>query len=573
MNQEKAPHTGLRVTTILVSMVVGIVAIILCCLTVLFMNRYRDSVLQGARTTSIQAVSQVSSTVANYLSDMNIAMDLVEESITENDFARNELLEAFLSFRPDVVAVTSYDSDGTLLHCWSPGQQLREDFSQNLSFNLEKARSTEDSFLSLPHVESIFIGYYPWVVTLTAPLPQRGEIAWVSLDLSFSSIASHINNVSIGQHGYCFLMDKDGNIVYHPQQRLLYSGLKSENTAKLAAYADGAYTDDTAIYSLTSVAGSDWRVVGVSYMDDLVNQSVREMIQLLLLLAIITLITALFTSWLLSQLLDRPLRRLASAMEHFEASADHFTYHPVGGTREVQELSCSFGHMVMRIQQLMNTVREEEVNLRKTELKALQAQINPHFLYNTLDSIAWMCEQGRNADAVNMVHALAKLFRISISKGHELIPIAKEIEHAESYLQIQKYRYKNRFTYHFHVDSSCLEYLCNKITIQPFLENAINHGLDLMVDEGRIDVSVFQEGDDILFHVEDNGVGMSQEQIDAIMAQGPKEHGGIGIRNVNDRLQIYFGKEYGVKISSQLDMGTCVEIRMPKVKEGNYETK
>lgn len=573
MNQEKAPHTGLRVTTILVSMVVGIVAIILCCLTVLFMNRYRDSVLQGARTTSIQAVSQVSSTVANYLSDMNIAMDLVEESMTENDFARNELLEAFLSFRPDVVAVTSYDSDGTLLHCWSPGQQLREDFSQNLSFNLEKARSTEGSFLSLPHVESIFIGYYPWVVTLTAPLPQRGEIAWVSLDLSFSSIASHINNVSIGQHGYCFLMDKDGNIVYHPQQRLLYSGLKSENTAKLAAYADGAYTDDTAIYSLTSVAGSDWRVVGVSYMDDLVNQSVREMIQLLLLLAIITLITALFTSWLLSQLLDRPLRRLASAMEHFEASADHFTYHPVGGTREVQELSCSFGHMVMRIQQLMNTVREEEVNLRKTELKALQAQINPHFLYNTLDSIAWMCEQGRNADAVNMVHALAKLFRISISKGHELIPIAKEIEHAESYLQIQKYRYKNRFTYHFHVDSSCLEYLCNKITIQPFLENAINHGLDLMVDEGRIDVSVFPEGDDILFHVEDNGVGMSQEQIDAIMAQGPKEHGGIGIRNVNDRLQIYFGKEYGVKISSQLDMGTCVEIRMPKVKEGNYETK
>ena len=308
-------------------------------------------------------------------------------------------------------------------------------------------------------------------------------------------------------------------------------------------------------------------------MDDLVNQSVREMIQLLLLLAIITLITALFTSWLLSQLLDRPLRRLASAMEHFETSADHFTYHPVGGTREVQELSCSFGHMVMRIQQLMNTVREEEVNLRKTELKALQAQINPHFLYNTLDSIAWMCEQGRNADAVNMVHALAKLFRISISKGHELIPIAKEIEHAESYLQIQKYRYKNRFTYHFHVDSSCLEYLCNKITIQPFLENAINHGLDLMVDEGRIDVSVFQEGDDILFHVEDNGVGMSQEQIDAIMAQGPKEHGGIGIRNVNDRLQIYFGKEYGVKISSQLDMGTCVEVRMPKVKEGNYETK
>ena len=213
------------------------------------------------------------------------------------------------------------------------------------------------------------------------------------------------------------------------------------------------------------------------------------------------------------------------------------------------------------------------MNLRKTELKALQAQINPHFLYNTLDSIAWMCEQGRNSDAVKMVHALARLFRISISKGHELIPIAKEIEHAESYLQIQKYRYKNRFTYSFHVDPDCLKYLCNKITLQPIIENAINHGLDLLVDEGCIDVYVCQDGDDIVLRVQDNGVGMSQKQIESIMQHGPKDRTGIGIRNVNDRLQIYFGKEYGLHITSKLDVGTCVEIRMPKIEEGNYEAK
>jgi two-component system sensor histidine kinase YesM len=573
MIKERIYRTGLRVTTILVFMVVGIVAVILCCLISLFMSRYWKSVMLGARTTSSQSVSQVSNTVSNYLTDMNQAMEMVEQSMSENEKDRDELMNAFLTFRPDVVAVTSYSSEGELLQCWSPGHTLREDIYQNLSFNLEQAQSTNSSFLSLPHVESIFERYYPWVVTLTAPLPQGGEIAWVSLDLSFSSISSHINNVSIGQHGYCFLMDKDGNIVYHPQQQLLYSGLKSENTAKLAAFSDGTYSDDTVIYSLTSVEGSDWRVVGVSYMDEQVNRTVQEMIQLLILVAVIILVTALFTSWLLSRLLDRPLRGLASAMESFESDADHFTYHPVGGTREVQELSSSFGHMVMRIQQLMTTVREEEVNLRKTELKALQAQINPHFLYNTLDSIAWMCEQGRNTDAVKMVHALATLFRISISKGHELIPIAKEIEHAESYLQIQKYRYKNKFTYEFHVDQSCLEYLCNKITLQPIIENAINHGLGLLVDEGRIDVYVQQDGDDILFCVEDNGVGMSQEQIVSIMEHGPKDRTGIGIRNVNDRLKIYFGKEYGLHITSQLDVGTRVEIRMPKVKEGHYEAK
>ena len=331
--------------------------------------------------------------------------------------------------------------------------------------------------------------------------------------------------------------------------------------------------DDTVIYCLTSVAGSDWRIVGVSYVDELVNRNVRDMIRLSAMLAVVVLVSALLTSWLLSRLLDRPLRGLASAMESFEADADHFTYRPVGGTREVRELSDSFGHMVLRIQQLMSTVREEEVNLRKTELKALQAQINPHFLYNTLDSIAWMCEQGRNADAVKMVHALARLFRISISKGHELIPISKEIEHAESYLQIQKYRYKNQFTYQFDVDPDCLDYYCNKITLQPIIENAINHGLDLLVDEGVILVQVRQDGEDIVFSVQDNGVGMSPEQIDSILRHGPKDRTGIGIKNVNDRLKIYFGKQYGLHITSELDVGTCVEIRMPKIQEGNYEAK
>jgi two-component system sensor histidine kinase YesM len=297
------------------------------------------------------------------------------------------------------------------------------------------------------------------------------------------------------------------------------------------------------------------------------------MIRLSLWLAVVVLAVAVLTSWLLSRLIGKPLRGLASAMESFESDADHFTYRPVGGTREVQELSDSFEHMVLRIQELMTTVREEEVNLRKTELKALQAQINPHFLYNTLDSIAWMCEQGRNADAVKMVHALARLFRISISRGHELIPIAKELEHAESYLQIQMYRYKNQFTYTFDVDPDCLDYYCNKITLQPIIENSINHGLDLMVDEGRIDVRVRFDGDDIVFSVQDNGVGMSPEQLEAIMQHGPTDRTGIGIKNVNDRLKIYFGKNYGLHITSEPDVGTCVEIRMPRIREGDYETK
>ena len=210
---------------------------------------------------------------------------------------------------------------------------------------------------------------------------------------------------------------------------------------------------------------------------------------------------------------------------------------------------------------------------RKTELKALQAQINPHFLYNTLDAIAWLCEEGRNKDAEDMVTSLAKLFRISISKGHELITIEKEIQHAQSYLRIETFRYKNQFTYTFDVDENCLGYLCNKITLQPIIENAIYHGLNRMVDEGEITIRIREDGDDIILSVEDNGIGMTEEQCQEILRKEPGDRTGIGIKNVNDRIKIYFGEEYGLTITSELDEGTCVDIRMPKVEKGDYDGK
>lgn len=571
-----ARGAGVRITSILVSMVVGVVAVILLLCIALFLDRYRRAIVQNARTSSAQAVSQVSNTVENYLSDMSEAMHIVRQTLGQTEARRDAMLNAFLNFRPDVVDVTSYDAAGQLLDCWALGRDPKEQITANLSFDYERARAGADVFMTAPHVATIFDRYYPWVVTMTARLDGEGPAQWVSLDLSFASLSSYINNVGIGTRGYCFLLDDAGNLVYHPQQQLIYSGLKSEDTAALAGLDDGVYDNGTVITCVNSVGDSGWRVVSVSYVDELVDRNMAEMLQLSCVLGALVLACALLTSWVLSRLLTRPLRGLAGAMESFEADADHFTYHPVGGTREVRELSDSFGHMVLRIQQLMVTVRQEEINLRKTELKALQAQINPHFLYNTLDSIAWMCEQGQNADAVRMVHALARLFRISISKGHELIPIAKEIEHAESYLQIQKYRYTNRFTYTFSVDPACLDCLCNKITLQPILENAINHGLDLMVDEGEIEVQVCPDGGDILFRVRDNGVGMTAEQVQAILHRQPGDRTGIGIKNVDDRLKIYFGKQYGLRIDSVPDVGTCVEIRMPRVTQEAahvYETR
>lgn len=220
----------------------------------------------------------------------------------------------------------------------------------------------------------------------------------------------------------------------------------------------------------------------------------------------------------------------------------------------------------------MEKVRQEEISLRKTELNALQSQINPHFLYNTLDSIAWMCEEHRSEEAVEMVSSLAKLFRISISKGHELITLEKELQHAESYLKIQKYRYKSQFSYDFNIDEACLSYLCNKITLQPIIENAIYHGLD-MVDKGIITIEVSGLEEDIVLRVIDNGVGMTDEQCNEILQRETSDKTGIGIKNVNDRIKIYFGDLYGVTIKSELDVGTEISILIPKIQEDRYGTK
>ena len=566
----------LSMSGVLVLVITGVVLGMVIFTMVLFLNTYQQSLVRSAQTSSRQAVEQVSNTVAGYVSDMDGLLTLVKDTLEEtgrDDQLRREFFEDLLLIRTDVAAVTTYDSAGNLLDCRTLEHEPRENIYQNLSFQGQWLSKYGEGYISQPHVESIFPGWYPWVVTMIEPLESDGEEAWVALDLRFASISSYINNVGIGQHGYCFLMDESG-ILYHPQQQLIYSQLKSEDTDTLANLPDGTYSESNVIYVLQTVEGSPWRVVGVSYVDELVTSNLWENFWLLALAAVAILLAALVSSIVISRALSRPLKGLSRAMRQFEKNADTFTYAPVGGAREVQELSESFGHMVVKIQHLMETVRREEINLRKTELKALQAQINPHFLYNTLDSIAWMCEQGRNDEAVQMVNALAQLFRISISRGHELIPIRSELRHAESYLKIQKHRYKNQFSYRFDVDESCLDFLCNKITLQPIIENAIYHGINGLVDEGEIVITLRADGSDVVFTVADNGVGMEEEQIQAILRKERSDHTGIGIKNVNDRLKIYFGEGYGITIDSEPDVGTTVTIRMPQVREeGEYENR
>ncbi len=569
--KEHRNRNKISLSNMMTGFITLVVFITLLTVLYIFSHLYRNTMEKNAITNSEQAVVQVKNTVSNYTGDIREIMGMIQKNVNREKEKKSDFFENLLEIRPDVVDIILYDSDGSKKEAWVGEDALKDNYRLNLSY-MELGES-KDIAISSPHVVSVFQDDYPWVVTIARKITDRtGAESLLAMDIRFSSIANYVDEVGIGQHGYCFIMDENGKIVYHPQQQLINAGLKEEMTKKIQGLQDGSYLDTNVIYTIQSLENSKWRIVGVSYVDEMITSKVQDMGRIMVAILVIVLITSFLAGLLLSWFFAKPVSHLANAMGEFEKNAENFKFVQINGTSEIMSLSTSFAHMVVRIQRLMEKVRQEEITLRKTELNALQAQINPHFLYNTLDSISWMCEEGRNQEAEEMTNALAKLFRISISKGHELIPIEKELQHAESYLRIQKFRYKNRFTYEFDVDPDCLPYLCNKITLQPIIENSIVHGFN-MVDEGEIRIRIQQEGDDIIMVVEDNGVGMTKVQSQEILQKESGGRTGIGIKNVNDRIKIYFGKSYGLTISSEPDEGTRVLIRIPRVSEGDYEAK
>jgi two-component system sensor histidine kinase YesM len=538
---------------------------------VVFNAVFRDSLEQAAMTSAGQSVDQVAVTINNYTDDMIEIMDELYTNSIEDPSTLEDLFNNVIDIRNDVVMIATYDAHNNNTGIWS-NYPTKDMIYTNLSLYPVSAEFNNGISISAPHVVTVLDNYYPWVVTITKSAEETfSNAAKIAMDVRFSAISRYIDEVGIGQHGYCFIMDSAGNIIYHPQQQLIYAGLKYENADGLLALTDGSHMIDGVIYTVKTLENSNWKIIGVTYLDDTVNDRVRAMALASGLIFFIVVVMTFLSGSLFSYMFTKPATKLAHAMKDFEDNASGFVFEPIEGSVEVNNLSDSFEHLVIRIQQLMEEVKEEETTLRKTELKALQAQINPHFLYNTLDSISWMCEEGKTDDAILMVNALAKLFRISISRGKEIIPIEKEVQHAECYLQIQKFRYTNQFDYKFKVEESCKDYLCNKITLQPLIENALYHGLN-MIDEGYIEIRIFEDGEDVIMEVEDNGSGMTEEQVAELFVNDGTDQHGIGVKNVNDRIKIYFGDKYGISVRSELDEGTCVTIRVPKItEERKYE--
>lgn len=529
---------------------------------------FKETLINTTKTTTQQSVTQSSITLANEIENMTstaygILDELKRSTLQADDIS--ELLGTSYRLNRNVVSISLVDTSGQVVH-YAPAQYRPKKITSIYEQDWFQTEISPNQFaFSAPHVQNLFEKNYLWVLSVTTPVLIHNEKYMLLIDYNFNSLGSYFNKVTIGKRGYSFIIDNQNELVYHPQQRMIQTNAKEENLEFVTDKLDGVYMteDEKNTIAIATVPSTGWKVVGVSYLQDSIKETLREFEKYMfwVFLAVAGLITILSIS--VAKYIAQPITNMVKVMRNVDDN-QFDTYTNEKRFIEVQRLSGSYNHLIDHVKTLMDQVKTEQEELRKSEMNVLQAQINPHFLYNTLESILWMSERRDNQGAAEMVAALGKLLRISLSKGSEFITLRQELAHAESYLIIQKIRYKNQFHYSIEADETILNNPTVKIIIQPFLENALYHGIERMVDEGRIIIRALDKKEKILIQVIDDGIGISMDILKDIETKKNSEKVGIGIRNVHQRVQMYFGKKYGVEIKSELDVGTTVNIWLPK---------
>ena len=307
-------------------------------------------------------------------------------------------------------------------------------------------------------------------------------------------------------------------------------------------------------------------------MSELLKNS-RKARSIYVLVALGLIAVALVISSEIARNITFPIQKLRDSMKRVQKGDFSAAEIEVYSDNEIGSLTRSFNVMTHKIQDLMAQNIQEQEQKRKIELKALQSQINPHFLYNTLDSIIWMAEGKKNEEVVLMTASLARLLRQSISIENELVTIGQEVEYVRSYLTIQKMRYKDKLEFEINVDPRITHAKIIRLVLQPIVENAIYHGLKYKESKGMLKVHGYELGERIIIDITDDGVGMDEETLKHIYDKHKVNYhsNGVGVYNVQQRLVLYYGKEYGIIYHSEKGKGTTATVVIPKKQEDVHE--
>lgn len=548
-------------------------------LGIFLLRSYQSAMETLALEDNERLLNQVDINLNSYLRNMmRISDSVYYNSIKQIDFGAsgidNDLNLLYEANKDTLVSLACFSEEGQLISA-VPFSSLKPDIDvTEQDWFLKASEKMENLHFSDIHVQNLFDNSsdrYYWVISLSrgVEITRNGslESGILLVDMDFSGIQQLFTKVNIQSPGYVYLVDSNGKLIYHPKQNLIFSNLIEENNIQDAALEDGIHKEsfhgEERMLVVKTVGYTGWKIISVTPIKRLYGTFFRSQLMAFLVVAIAILVM-IFLNQLVAVRVVKPLKRLENSVKEIDFSPTPQIY--IGGPHEIQHLGKTIQSMVVEMRRLTDDIVREQEEKRKSELDALQSQINPHFLYNTLDSIMWMIEAEKYEDAISMVQALGSLFRISLSKGKTLITIEDEIRHAQSYVAIQKYRYKNRFEAFFDVDNSLTHYKTIKLIIQPLIENAIYYGMEFMDGDGEIHIRVKPDGADLSIEVADNGPGIPTERLSSLLTEETRERSrgsGIGLRNVHQRIQLYFGSAYGLEIESEPDEGTLVRIRLP----------
>ena len=583
-NPDSRKNIALNIQSIILSVLMAISLVTIIVMGLLLYHRFKLALEKTAVDNTEATVEATVDRLNADLLDIRQILNGANYNVVQQfDISSREFSEQFsLLYETNsdkIQSLALYDPKGNLIASEPVAAEKKNVKVQTQEWYKNAEDAIENIHFSTPHIQELFEDgsyRYQWVVSLSRYVDvnkgETPETGILLLDMKYSVIRDVMKQINDCSGGiYYYLISQDGEMIYHPRGTELNRGLFEENSLEAEKYEDGTYEirsngqNETVIVG--SIAYTGWKMIGV--VPESVQAANYKNFRYYVFATILVLLVMLLEgNQLVSRKISKPIRELDASVKAYEAGGKPGIY--IGGSSEIRHLGHSVQKSYEQIEELMDEIIQQQNERRKSELDALQSQINPHFLYNTLESITWMVEAQENGAAVRMISELAKLLRVSLSRGKTIIPIKDELQHSRSYMNIQLARYKERFKTEFRIDKEIENYCIVKLVIQPILENAIYYGVGNMDedDDGMIIVTGEKRDGDILITIEDNGMGMREEVLENILTDSskvPKHGSGVGVINVHSRIRLMFGEEYGLFIESEPDEGTKVTIRIPAI--------
>ncbi|MFP7296832.1 sensor histidine kinase [Neobacillus niacini] len=561
-----------------------IVIIILCIstLSILGGNIYKKSMEEEANAYTDQMLKQVWNTIEStiqendnvmyYLANESSVKEFMEQQTTTEEMTNTvkEQIQVYQQRHPEIaglVIVNQHDQfisnemirvsrDSLIEETWykkaveSPekiqlisnpiGRNLKNQFSYQVNNVLSLVKAVEN--------------------------PLTKEVSGVILiDLKLDFIKNVIESIKIGKSGFIFITDTDGNVVYSPVNSTVYHIHPSWMAENTSPPIEREIDNHKFQIIYNTIPDINWKIAGVFSLDE-TTKVVSKVQGYTLIIAIVTLLIGSMMSLFFASTITNPVKKLMDLMGKVEEGRFDLRF-KAKYEDEIGQLGNSYNKMIQQVEKLIELVYQEQKSKREAELKILQAQIKPHFLYNTLDTIQWMAQEYKASKIVEIVNALTTLFRIGLNKGNEFITVEEEIEHVKSYLIIQMTRYESKIEYEIEMDEEVKKYQVLKLTLQPLVENAIYHGIRNRRGKGKITIRITKKNDVLELTVHDTGIGIEEEHLNelnhALETMSDERKKGYGLFNVNERIKLTHGSQFGIGIESEYQKGTTIIASLP----------